>query len=129
MPFATLLAIDGIDLGDYSVRDLTMTLEPIKQATVQDRTVNGELVDLSEPQFHDKYKALISCTDHESPIFVGVRPGTKVTVTCVPHLGTRGEDTSGNEQQLVLEMMVQSWQVARREWRAEDTWSLPLEEV
>lgn len=129
MSEATLLSITGIDLGDYSVRDLTMTIEPIPQGAAFARTINGTLLDLSLPQFRNKYRVSISCTDHESPILVDDVPlGTEVNVVCIPHLGTRGETTDGQEQ-LVLDMMVVGWNASRREWAAATSWQLALEEI
>lgn len=124
----TLLAIDGIELSPWSVRDLTMTLEPIGQAFQQVRNVNGTLLDISESQFHGKYKATIVASDHESPVFVGVLPGTIVQVTCVPFLGLNRNSEDVGEQ-LVLTMMVQPWAVSRREWASQTSWQLQLESV
>lgn len=127
MPFATLLSIDGIELGDYSARGLTMTLEPIAQAAAMRRNMNGELMDLSLPQFR-KYRASVSCSDVESPIFVpDVWPGKLVLVRCVPYLGTGDLDDSTD--QLGLVMRVVTWSAQRNEWGAVSSWSLDLEEV
>jgi hypothetical protein len=121
MPAATLLAIDGIDLGDYSARGLTMTLTPIEAASVQRRTINGELIDLSAPQFR-KFKASISCTDRDAPTLVGVWPGQVVTVTCIPWLGA-------NATQIVLTMMVTSWNTSAQEYASDTAWQIDLVEV
>jgi hypothetical protein len=128
MAFATLLQIDGIDIGDFAARDLTMELTPVEQSVQINRTINGVAIDLSLPQFR-KYAAVISCADQESPVFAGIWPGTQVTVTCIPHLGTNALDTGGEQEQLVLTMMVQAWQVTTREWQHQTDWSLPLVEV
>lgn len=124
----TLLDIDGIDLGLYSVRDLGMTLEPISQAFQQARNINGLLIDISQSQFHNKYRVTIACNDHESPIFAGVLPGTIVTVTCIPHLGL-GANSDEEPEQMVLEMMVQPWSVGRREYEGRTAWQLQLESI
>lgn len=128
MPFATLLDITGIDISDYAKRDLVMELAPIGQSDQVSRTINGEAIDLALPQFR-KYNAVISCSDHESPVFAGVWPGTEVVVTCIPHLGTNELDTDGEQTQLVLTMMVRAWQLSTREWQHQTDWSLPLVEV
>jgi hypothetical protein len=47
------------------------------------RTINGELHDLSLPQFR-KYRSTISCTDKSIPAIDGVFPGTEVTVRSEP---------------------------------------------
>ena len=128
MPVVDIIDIDGIELGDYAIRDLVMTLEPISQATQQVRNINATLLDISQPQFHGKYRAVIACTDHESPVFHGVLPGTIVNVTCTPQLGVN-KDSLGDDARLQLTMMVQPWSVGRRDWRAETTWQLQLESV
>jgi hypothetical protein len=121
MPAATLLAIDGITLGDYSARGLTMTLTPIEAASVQRRTINGELIDLSAPQFR-KFKASISCTDRDAPALVGVWPGQVVTVACIPWLGA-------NATQIVLTMMVTNWNTSAQEYASDTAWQIDLVEV
>lgn len=124
----THLVIDEIPFSDAAVRDLTMTLEPIAAAIQQKRTINGELVDVSQSQFHGKYRAVISCRDQESPHFDGVLPGTIVQVTCIKDLGL-GRDSDGLPQQLSLSMMVGGWGINTEEWKASVGWQLPLESV
>jgi hypothetical protein len=58
----------------YSARGLTQTLEPIDGATVQERTVNGELVDLSVPRFR-KLRSVISARDVRPPSRDDIWPG------------------------------------------------------
>ena len=71
----------------------------------------------------------ISATDHESPIFVGVFPGTAFTVTCVPQLGLN-VGTDEEEDVLTLNCLVMApWQVSRREYAAQTSWSIVGEEV
>lgn len=123
----TLLAISGIDLGAYSTRDLTIQLEYIAQATQVDRDINGNLIDLSEPQFR-KYRVTISCTDHESPVFVGVPPGTQITVTTVPQLGLN-RNTADEQETLTLTCLTLPWTVSRQEYAARTGWQLVAEEV
>lgn len=129
MPFQlTHLVIDEIPFPDAAIRDLTMTLEPIAQATQQRRTINGELVDVSQSQFHGKYRVMISCRDMETPHFDGVLPGTIVQVTCIRDLGI-ARNSDGEPDQLELEMMVGGWGISTEEWKASVAWQLPLESV
>ncbi len=117
---STLLAIVGIDLGDYATRDLTCAIEPITLGELA-RDVNGNLVDMTLESFR-KYAVTISCSDMEAPELVNVWRGKEVTVTLVPETGL-DEDSDGP---LTLSCMVDSWQTSRREWRAETGWSLTL---
>lgn len=124
----TLMSITGIELGPYSVRDLTMTLEPIAQSVQIDRDINGNLIDLSEPQFQ-KYRVTISATDHESPVFVGVFPGQQFTVRTVPQLGLNRNSADEQETLELTCMVMAPWQVNRREYAAQTSWQLVGEEV
>lgn len=124
----TLMSITGIELGPYSTRDLTMTLEPIPQSAQVERDINGNLIDLSEEQFR-KYRVTISATDHESPVFAGVFPGHQFTVVCVPQLGLN-RDTEDEQEVMTLTCLVMApWQIGRREYAAQTTWQLVGEEV
>lgn len=123
----TLLSITGIDLGPYSTRDLTMTLEYIPQASQVDRDINGNLIDLSEPQFR-KYRVTIACTDHESPVFIGVAPGTSITITTIPQLGLN-RNTAEEQEVLTLTCLVMPWSVSRQEYKASTAWQIVAEEV
>lgn len=129
MPVATLMSITGAGFeifNDYSTRALTMTLRPIPGAAALARTVNADLVDLSLEQFHDKYEISISCTDQESPVLVGLRPGKgPLTVTCIPHLGQRSDDESAGP--LVLtNVYVVGWEASRAEYPSDTTWTMNL---
>lgn len=56
----TLLALTrtGYSLPEFASRGIQMTLEPIPSASNMRRDINGNLVDLSEPQMR-KYRAHI----------------------------------------------------------------------
>lgn len=120
----TLLSIDDIDFSDYSVRGLTVKLNPIGSGELA-RDVNGGLHDLTLPQFR-KYRAVISCSDHEAPPFTDVWRGQTVTVTFIPEVGVTN-DTS--ETTLTISMMVDEWDTSRDEYDAQTSWSLSLVEV
>jgi len=126
---ATLMSITGAGFeifNDYSVRDLTMALAPIPQAADLARTINADLEDLSLDQFHDKYQISISCTDMESPILVGLRPGTgPLTVVCIPHLGQRQDDDSAGLLTLTGVYVV-GWGVESREYPRDTSWTMTL---
>src|SRR5512144_28658 len=124
----TLMELDGIDFGDYSVRGLTMLLKPIPAQDGLMRTINGGLVDLTATQFR-KRMIQISCDDVEAPDFSSVWQGTAVTVTCVPGLG-EGLNTAGEtNEQIVISCLVDDWQVSRDEWGCVSSWQLSLLEV
>lgn len=135
MPAATLVSITGAGIPDdflsqYAARGLVMSLAPIDAAVRQRRTINGELKDVSRAQFRNKREAELAVDgEGESPPFTDVAPGTIATVVCLPHLGTRGENTDGSPRQIALIMMVGKWGVRVDEWGAAVGWSLPLLEV
>jgi hypothetical protein len=123
-PPYTLLAIDGVDFGDYAVRGISMTLTPIDQAKSFARDCRGDLVDISVEQFR-QYKVTITCTDHEAPLLTDVWPGQDITITCIPGLGAgnASEDTP-----LTIEAKVTAWDTSRDEWAAEISWKLEAEQ-
>lgn len=126
----TLLALSGsgFDLSDYSLRGLTATLEPIAQTAQIVRDVNGNLLNLVDPNFQ-KYRVSITCTDQDSPGFAetsssedGVWPGSLVTVTLIPHLGAI--------EPITLNMMViQPWRESADEYAHSTSWQLDLEQI
>lgn len=129
----TLLELTGDDLpdgflGDYAQRGIVMGLTYIDQAKRQRRTVNGTLKNVSKAAFL-KASVSISCTDLDSPKLFELPPGKIVGVRCVPELGTHGEDTGGDPQQLALTMMVTDWRVTRDENNADTGWQMSLAEV
>lgn len=80
----TILDLGGL-LTAYAARSITQTIAPISSAASLARTINGTLVDLSDPAFR-KYASTISCTDHNAPALDGVWPGREVVVDCVAEL-------------------------------------------
>jgi hypothetical protein len=123
MPAYTLLSIDDIDFSPYSVRGLTMTLEPIDQAKNLARDCRGVLADISVEQFR-QYKVTITCTDHEAPELTDVWPGQDITVQCIPGLGAA--NASGDV--LTILAKVTTWNSSRDEWAAEVSWQLEAEQ-
>ena len=123
MPAYTLLSIDAIDFSQWAVRGITMTLEPIEQATSLARDCRGILADISLAQFR-QYKVTISCQDHEAPQLTGIWPGQDVTIVCIPGLGVP-DSTTG---QMTLPCKVTAWNTSREEWNAETAWELEAEQ-
>src|SRR6185436_15165803 len=122
-PVYTLLSIDEIDYSSYSVRGITMTLEPIGQAASLARDCRGDLVDISLAQFR-QYKVGVTCTDHEAPMLTDVWPGMDITISCIPGLGAA--NTTGDV--LTILAKVTAWNTSRDEWAAEVAWQLEAEQ-
>jgi|ERR1019366_7974210 hypothetical protein len=139
----TVLTISGLGF-QYQARGLSQTLSVIKEAMQQQRTINGSLIDISNPIFR-KYASKITCTDINAPPFDGLWPGMVVTVHCAAVLcyrtGNPGSphrpEVSGSSWTLgdmtfyrpVLEMMVGEQSESFDEWKSDFQWDLPLEEV
>src|SRR5580765_7747076 len=123
MPAHTLLSIDAIDFSQWAVRGITMTLEPIEQATALARDCRGILADISLAQFR-MYKVTIECTDHEAPELTGIWPGQDVTIVCIPGLGV----PNSTDGQMTILAKVTRWSTSREEWMAETAWSLEAEQ-
>lgn len=145
----TLLVLSGHGVAPYSARGLTQTLDPIGAAAATRRSINGELKDLSQPQFR-KYASTISGNDQLSPALDGVWPGATVTVDCVAELAYK---TSGGSPSRPLAdvpsseaaptrtegdftyyrprlvMKVVGYSVQEDEYGRAVQWSLQLEEV
>lgn len=129
MPETTLLTLSnsfGFELSPWAARGIKMTLEPISQAGNLQRDINGNMVDLSAPQFR-KYKGTISCDDQESPGFAalstdsdGIWPGTRFTMTCLPQLGAADP--------IMLDIVVMNWQENVDEYGAANSWQLEWEQ-
>lgn len=134
------LVIAGIGLPAASIRGATQTLAPIAAAAQLMRTVNGALVDISDPVFR-KYASTIRGSDQAPPALDGVWPGQLVTVDCVAELvhaeGATPERPvveSRMEDGFVfyrprLVMRVLSFEVERDDWGAAVAWTLTLEEA
>jgi hypothetical protein len=143
----TLLRLDPIGVPPYSARGISQSLDPIDEAAQIARTVNGAVVNLSDPAFR-KYKSTISCTDNDQPALDGVWPGGILTVDCVieksyrtiggsaerPVASTTDDPATRTEGDFTLyrprlTMMVVSYSLTFDEWGAESGWSLDLIEV
>lgn len=137
----SVLVITGIGLPTWAVRGATQTLTPIAAAANMRRTVNGDLVDLSDEVFR-KYASTITCTDQAAPSLDGIWPGALVTVDCIAELsyaagpaqrdavaGSVRVDGGTTFYRPSLEMMVTGYQVDHDEYNAAVGWTLTLEEV
>jgi hypothetical protein len=138
----TLLEISGMGIAPYSARGLTQTLAPIGAASVQRRTINGALDDLSREQFQ-KYASKISCTDQTTPAIDGIWPGMELTVDCVVELvvptgsplsrtpvpGSQRTIGAFTAYRPRLTMRVTSYNVSLGEFEADVQWELELEEL
>ena len=138
-----VLTLSGIGVPPYSARGASQTLEPIQASQQLRRTVNGELIDISRPEFR-KYRSRISCADQQPPAVDGVWPGQVVTVGCISELSyltsggtpsrmpvTGSSRTEGayTFYRPSLTMRVFSFSQDTDEYGAETSWSLELEEV
>jgi hypothetical protein len=125
MTDSTLLSITGITIPDYAIRGLTLDLQLLTATDGLRRSVNGELLDLTAPQFR-KYQATLSCEDQDVPTLTDIWQGQIVTVTCIPGVGPVN-DYNGNT--LTLNMMVNSWNTSRAEWDSLTNWTIELLEI
>lgn len=145
----TILAINGISFPRASARGMTQTLAPIVQASQLQRTVDGDLDDLSLDQFQ-KYASEITCRDYNAPALDGIFPGRQIVVDCIPELAYEpptdevvlGENANRDvvpgsareEDGFVfyrprLTMRVIDFQMTRDEYGSTMGWTLRLEEV
>lgn len=141
----TQLAFSGPGIQPYSGRDLTQTLELDDSVGIVERTVNGAMVDLTQPQFR-LYKSTISCTDVMAPAFEGIWPGQILTVDCaiVFSYKTAGGspsrpvvagssyvvgDYTFYRPQLTMMVLPGSPKRTYGEYRAENGWSIDLAEL
>lgn len=141
----TLLTISVFGNLQYQARGLTQTLEPIKESMQLRRTINGLLVDISNPVFR-KYRSEISCSDVDAPPLDGLWPGMEVSLGCAATLcyltGNSGSPfkpmVSGSDYEQgdftfyrpLLTMRVTD--INRNsfdEWKSTYQWSITLEEV
>ncbi|RWB26892.1 MAG: hypothetical protein EOQ42_31545 [Mesorhizobium sp.] len=148
MSVPTDLRLDPIGVPPYSARNISQTLTPVDGAAQLARTVNGELIDLSDGTSYRKYKSTISCTDQQQPALSGVWPGMELTVDCIVELsyltigGSPEREVAGNTADPAtrtegdftfyrprLQMRVVNYQQDLAEWDADAAWSLDLEEI
>jgi hypothetical protein len=125
MSESTVLAVTGITIPDYAVRGLKMDLQLIAANDGLRRSINGNLLDLTAPQFR-KYSAVLSCEDQDVPELTDIWQGKIVTVTCIPGLGPVNNPTADT---LTLSMMVDTWSTSRAEWDALTNWTINLLEI
>ena len=138
-----VLTLYGIGVPPWSARGASQTLEPIQASQQLRRTVNGELIDISRPEFR-KYRSRISCADQQPPAVDGVWPGQVVTVGCISELsyltaggapsrmpvaGSSRTEGAYTFYRPSLTMRVVSFSQDTDEYAAEVSWSLELEEV
>lgn len=153
----TVLRLVGMGIPPYSARGMSETLTPIQQSQQIVRTVNGNLLNLSDEQFQ-KYSITISGEDQQSPALDNAWPGHLLTIDCISELCVEGtveeptEDPTESATEPVaglgrhhvpgsirhesgftfyrprLECMLMSFSVERDEWGAAISWSLIAEE-
>ena len=138
-----VMTLSGMGVPPYSARGASQTLEPIQAAQQLRRTINGELIDLSRPEFR-KYRSTISCADQQPPAIDGVWPGQILTVGCIAELSYRtsggapsrpvvsGSSRTEGDYTLYrpsLTMRVVSFSQDTDEYGATVSWSIELEEV
>lgn len=140
----TFLVITGIDIPPYSARGLTQTLVQIDQSKQFRRTINGMLVDVSDPIFR-KYSSTITGDDQQPPSLNGVWPGMTVVVDCAYEISYLTDSGTIPEREVVegsertdglftlyrprLTMMVTDFGGSYAEWQASNTWTLALIEI
>lgn len=140
----TLLTISGFGTLLYQARGLMQTLEIIAASKSQRRTINGTLIDISNPIFR-KYASKITCTDVNTPPFDNLWPGMEVTVECACYLcystgnpgsparsevpGSSYEEGTFTFYRPVLTMLVGEPSTHHEEWKADVQWELDLEEM
>lgn len=128
---ALLKSISGIDLGDYAIRGMSATLTPISGGEDSlPRAIDGTLLDWTVPQFR-KYAVTISCSDLDAPDLTGVWQGQLITVEFEPGLGvlTAGSTATDGTESLVINCMLDSWNVTRDDFGDETGWQLNLLEI
>lgn len=142
----TILSISSFGNMLYQARGLSQTLEVIGEATQQERTINGTLLDLSNPQFRKYASTVTAPSDVNAPPLDGVWPGMTVTVECAVSLAylTSGGNGPHNRAEVsgsswtegaytfyrpMLTMLVKKVETHFDEWKNIVGWSLDLEEV
>jgi hypothetical protein len=138
----TTLAITGVGVPPYSARGLHQTVQPIAGAAQLKRTVNAELIDVSDVLFR-KYASQISGSDQDPPAIDGIWPGLQVVVDCVFELsyavggspsrsvvaGSSRTEAGFTFYRPQLTMLITDFNVNRDEWGNATSWTMNLEEV
>jgi hypothetical protein len=142
----TLLTISSFGNMLYQARGLSQTLSVIGEATQQERTINGTLVDISAAQFRKYASTINSPNDTNAPPLDGVFPGMIVTVQCAVGLayltvggngpnhrtevsGSAYTDGAYTFYRPELTMMVKTVETQFDEWKNVVSWKLDLEEI
>lgn len=140
----TWLTLSFMDLPPYAARGLTQRIEPIDQSGFLVRDWNGNLLDLSNPNFQ-KYRTVINGGDQAPPAIDGIWPGLLVTIGCLQELSyktgmagaphrtavagssrTEGAFTFYRPQ---LSCRITAFDVEEDEWGAVVNWTLEAEEA
>lgn len=140
----TLLVISGLGGFQYQARNINQTLSIIKDASQLERTINGKLIDLSNPIFR-KYSTKITCTDVDAPPLDNLFPGMEVTFYCACSLAYQiGNPGSPNRPVVsgsdytqghyafyrpVLDCRIVNVSEDFKEWRSEVSWEIEAEEI
>lgn len=140
----TLLTISAFGSLLFQGRGLTQTLEPIKESVQLQRTVNGTLVDISNPIFR-KYTSRITCSDVDPPPLDNLWAGMEVTVGCAVVLcyatgnsgspfkpevsGSSYVDGSFTFYRPLLDMRISAINESFDEWKCATSWTIELEEI
>ena len=140
----TLLVISGLGGFRYQARDLSQTLTPIKDASQLERTINGRLIDLSNPIFR-KYTTRITCADVNAPPLDGLFPGMEVTIYCAAMLsylignpgspnrpivsGSDWTDGHYNYYRPIMECRITDVNQDFKEWKSTNQWEIQAEEI
>jgi hypothetical protein len=141
----TILSISSFGNLLYQARGMTQTLEVIGEAVQQERTINGNLVDISAAQFRKYASTINSPNDVNAPPLDGVFPGMTVTVQCAvglayltgksgspvrpPVSGSQFTEGAYSFYRPELTMMIKKVTTQFDEWKNVVGWSLELEEI
>lgn len=142
----TLLIISSFGNMLYQARGLSQTLTVIGEATQLERTINGDLIDISAAQFRKYASKITSPSDVNAPPLDGVFPGMLVTVQCAVSLSYLTSGGNGPHHRTVvsgslytdgaytfyrpeLSMRVRTVETHFDEWKNIVGWTLDLEEV
>lgn len=140
----TWLTLSGIGVPPYSARGLSQSIEQIDAGVVLARDWNGNLLDLSNPNFQ-KYRTSISGDDQAPPAFDGVWLGRLITIECIqefsyltgmvgaPHrtpvAGSSRVEGAFTFYRPTLVCRITAFGIDEEEWAAGVGWSLEAEEV
>lgn len=115
----TDLVVVGVTLPECATRGLVEEITTIEQARQLRRTVNGLLIDISDPNFRKK-KWRITGKDLRVPDFSAAWPGMEVTITTITKMGSSSLTIIGR---------LVEWSTSFDEWEAASTWSMSVEEI